>query len=324
MKKALITGISGQDGSYLTEQLLSKGYQILGTSRNAEAVKNQSIDYKKHKIEIVDWDACNATEFNRILNWHKPDEVYNLTAFSTGSGMYENPLKLSQINGQSVVQILNSIHKSGRNIKFLQASSSEIFRGSQTTPQNENTIPFPQNPYGIAKLYAQLMTKMYRENFGIFACSAILYNHESPRRGVEFVTRKVVRGAVKIKLGLDNKLKLGNLDAKRDWGFAGDYTNAMHLMLQSETPNDFIIATGKLHSVRELCDVAFRYLDLDYKEFVTEDVAIHRIDKEVDLTGDSQKIRSELGWSPNFDFESLIQAMTKHELLEFKKQKSSL
>lgn len=319
MKKALITGISGQDGSYLTEQLLSKGYQILGTSRNTEAIKNQFAVYDKHQVEIIDWDAYNSKEFDRILNWHKPDEIYNFTAFSTGSGMYENPLMLSQINGQSVVQMLNSIHRSGLNTKFLQASSSEIFRGSKTVPQNENTLPAPQNPYGIAKLYAQLMTKMYREHFGLFACSAILYNHESARRSVEFVTKKVVRGAVKIKLGLETKLKLGNLDAKRDWGFAGDYSNAMYLMLQANTPNDYVIATGKLHSVRELCDIAFKFLGLNYKEFVIEDKFFHRLDKEVILTGDSQKIRSELGWSPNFDFKTLIQEMTKQELLEFQK-----
>jgi len=313
-KKALITGVTGQDGSYLAEHLLSKGYQVVGTTRNTHTLPNIIKSLDKENFKIVNWDTANPDQFRQIMKWYKPNEIYNLAALSTGVGMYNNPADIGYINGQSVVEILNSIYEIDRGIKFFQASSSEMYRGSQITPQSEDTEPAAKSPYGIAKLYAHLMTKMFREKLGIFACSAILYNHESPRRASDFVTQKVVNSAVKIKLGIESNLKLGDINAKRDWGFAGDYVRAMHLMLEAKSPNDYIVATGKLHSVKELCDIAFKHLGLDYRKYVVDGELEPRKDGEVELVGNTKKIKSELKWEPSMDFDSMIRYMVDTEL----------
>ena len=314
MKVALITGISGQDGIYLTEFLLNKGYRVIGTVRNRQSALIKLPDSLLKRTELVEWDLLNQDKIIEILSSYKPVEIYNLAAFSSGAGMYEDPLAIAEINGLAVTRILEAIREVDKNIRFCQASSREIFGAALESPQNENTLVNPRSPYGAAKLYADAMIRIYRRHYAIFACSAILFNHESPQRGLDFVTRKITHHAVKIKLGQAKELHLGSLDALRDWGFAGDTVYAMWLMLQYQTADDYIVATGKVHSVREFCEYAFRYLGLNYLDFVQEDVSSLRLSEPVVLVGDSNKIHALLGWSPQVDFKELVEMMVESDM----------
>ncbi len=309
MKTALITGISGQDGSYLAELLISKKYSVIGTTRNLEKARQSLPSTLFNKITVVEWDISNQEQLLEILTVFQPDEFYNFAAYTSGSGMYKEPVDIGNINGLVVTRILESILASNKNIKFLQASSREIFGAAIESPQNELTQVNPRSPYGAAKLYADNMVKIYREYHGLFACSAILFNHESPRRGLEFVTRKITHEAVRVKLGLTSKVHLGNLDAHRDWGYAGDTVNAAWLMLQQNSAADYVIATGVTHTVREFCDCAFSYLDLDYRDFVVTDPSAYRASEPAVLVGDAKKARTILGWRPKVKFSRMVHMM---------------
>jgi len=303
MKKALITGVTGQDGSYLAEFLLEKGYEVLGMVRRTSTVNFDRITHIQNDIELVQGDLLDQVSLISILKEHRPDEVYNLAAQSFVPTSFKQPVLTGECTALGVTRVLDAIRLVDKNIKFYQASSSEMFGKVREVPQNENTPFYPRSPYGAAKVYGHWITVNYRESYGLFACSGILFNHESPRRGLEFVTHKVTRGAAKIKLGLANKLRLGNLEAQRDWGYAGDYVEAMWLMLQQDEPDDYVIATGKTHSVRELCEVAFGYLGLDYRDYVVSDPKFYRPAEVDQLVGDASKARRVLGWEPRVSFE---------------------
>ena len=257
MPTALITGITGQDGSYLAEQLLAKGCRVIGAVRNTENAKARLPAALKSDAELVAWDMLDQKRMTEVLAEYRPAEIYNFAAYSSGAGMFDDPVGIGEVNGLAVARMLEAIRAVDVNIRFCQASSREIFGEAVESPQIESTPVNPRSPYGAAKLYADAMIRIYRQRYGLFACSAILFNHESPRRGLAFVTRKITHEAAKIKLGLAKELHLGNLDAQRDWGFSGDYVRAMWLMLQQEYADDYVVATGKAHSVRELCDLAF-------------------------------------------------------------------
>nr|NIO71453.1 NAD-dependent epimerase/dehydratase family protein [Anaerolineae bacterium] len=276
MKKALITGVTGQDGSYLAEFLLGKGYKVLGMVRRTSTVNFDRITHIQNDIELVQGDLLDQVSLIAILQEHRPDEVYNLAAQSFVPTSFEQPVLTGECTALGVTRVLDAIRLVDKNIRFYQASSSEMFGKVREVPQNEDTPFYPRSPYGVAKVYGHWITVNYRESYDLFACSGILFNHESPRRGLEFVTHKVTHGAAKIKLGLANELRLGNLEAQRDWGYAGDYVEAMWLMLQQDEPDDYVIATGKTHSVRELCEVAFGYLGLDYRDYVVSDPKFYR------------------------------------------------
>lgn len=310
MKTALITGIYGQDGSYLAELMLAKGYRIVGVARAIDA----PVVSLAGKIEVVEWNMLNQAVISDILLRFKPVEVYNYAAYSSGEGMFDDVISIGQINGLAVTCILEAIHQVDTNIRFCQASSSEMFGEAVEVPQSEKTPFNPRSPYGAAKLYAHTMINIYRKRYGIFACSAILYNHESPRRGLGFVTRKVINEAVKIKLGLANELYLGNLDARRDWGFAGDYVRAMWLMLQQPHAEDYVIASGQTHSVRELCEIAFEHLGLDYRNYIRQDAAVFRPAESAQLVGNSEKAKKQLGWVPQVEFCELVRIMVDADL----------
>jgi GDPmannose 4,6-dehydratase len=310
----LITGITGQDGIYLTEFMLGKGYHVVGAVRDSLRAEQSLPDTLMHKIELVDWDMLNQQQMTDVLAQYRPCEIYNFAAYSSGTGMYDDPVQQSEINGLAVTRIMEAIRKVDRNIRFCQASSREIFGDAKESPQTENTPANPRSPYGAAKLYADHMLRIYRKHHKIFACSAILFNHESPRRGLTFVTRKVTLTAAKIKLGLATELPIGNLDAERDWGFSGDTVRAMWLMLQQPHPDDYVIATGETHSVREFCEYAFRHLDLDYLDYVKEDSSAFRISEQVKLVGNAGKAREKLGWAPEVGFKELISMMVDSDL----------
>jgi GDPmannose 4,6-dehydratase len=305
-KTALITGIAGQDGRLMAELLMEIGYRVVGTSRDPNHAAGT---LNNPALEIVPFDLRDADRLAAIIRECKPDEIYNFSAYSSGAGMWDDPVGIGDINGLAVARILEGIRAVNPNIRFCQASSSELFGEPVQTPQNEATPFNPRSPYGVAKLYAQSMISLYRERLDLFACSAILFNHESPYRGEGFVTRKITQAAARIKLGLGDSVTLGNLEARRDWGYAGDYVRAMWLMLQAERPADYVLATGETHSVAELCDIAFGHLDLDYRDFVRSDPAAYRAGEALQLVGDAAKATRQLGWSPRVGFRELIEMM---------------
>lgn len=326
-KRALITGITGQDGSYLTELLLGKGYEIYGIIRRSSSFNTERIDHlyqdphePNARLKMFYGDLNDSSSLNTILRRSEPDEIYNLGAQSHVRVSFEVPEYTGEVTGLGTVRILEAIRETGIRPKFYQASSSELFGNAREVPQTESTPFHPRSPYGCAKAYAYYITVNYRESYGLFACNGILFNHESERRGETFVSRKITRAATRIKLGLQRKLYLGNLEAKRDWGYARDYVRAMWLMLQAEEPNDYVIATGETHSVREFLEQAFTYLDLDWKEYVDIDPRYYR-PAEVDiLLGDASKARKLLGWQPEVNFKELVRLMVDNDLLLAKQE----
>ena len=319
--KALITGITGQDGSYLAEFLLAKGYDVYGIIRRSSSFNTDRIDriyQDPHmadvRLHLVYGDLNDASSMNRILRTIQPDEIYNLGAQSHVRVSFDIPEYTAEITGLGTVRLLEAIRESGLMPKFYQASSSEMFGKAQEVPQRETTPFYPRSPYGAAKLYAYWITVNYREAYNLFACNGLLFNHESPRRGETFVTRKITKAAARIKLGLQQELFLGNLEARRDWGFAGDYVEAMWLMLQQDQPDDYVIATGETHTVREFLDVAFGHLGLDWRGYVKIDPHYYR-PTEVDLLiGDASKAKQRLGWSPKIGFRDLAVMMVEADL----------
>ena len=313
-KTALITGIAGQDGAYLTELLLEKGYRVFGMDRQAPEDYVENIEHLKDKISLRHGDLMDQVSLMELIEEAQPDEIYNFAAQSFIPLSWKEPVLTGDVNGLGVTRILEAIRRVKPDVKFYQASSSELFGKPDIKPQNENTPFNPGTPYGTAKLYGYNITANYRDKLGLFSCSGILYNHESPRRGKEFVTRKITLSAVKIKLGLLDKLHLGNLDAHRDWGYAKDYVRAMWLMLQQDKPDDYVISTGEEHSVREFVEAAFLCLDLDYRKYVVRDPEFFRpVDLNM-LVGDSSKARKELGWKPSVSFEQLIKLMVDSDM----------
>lgn len=321
-KKALITGVTGQDGSYLAELLLDKGYEVYGMVRRTSTVRYERIRHIQDKINIVQGDLLDQTSLTRALSEIRPDEVYNLAAQSFVPTSWNQPVFTGDVTGLGATRMLEAIHTVDPSIRFYQASSSEMFGKVQEEIQTEKTPLYPRSPYGVAKVYAHWITVNYRESYNIFAVSGILFNHESPRRGLEFVTRKVAYHAAKIKLGLAHEVRLGNLDSQRDWGFAGDYVEAMWLMLQQGKADDFVIATGRTHTIERLVEVAFQCVDLDWKNYVVQDPKFMR-PAEVDLLiGDSTKAKNILGWEPEVRFEQLIQMMVESDLERLRKDPS--
>lgn len=320
MKTALVTGVSGQDGSYAAELLLERGYKVVGTVRSVAAARNGIHARVMEQIELVEWNLLDQEAFVQILSGFRPAEIYNFAAYSSGAGMYDDPVAISDINGLAVTRILEAIRSVDKKIRFCQASSSEMFGEIQESPQSEQTRFLPRSPYGAAKLYAHNMLHIYRQRYEIFACSAILFNHESPRRGPNFVTRKITSTAAKIKLGMASSLNLGNLDARRDWGFAGDYVRAMWMMLQDPVATDYVVATGQTRSVRDLCEVAFSMLDLDYVQFVREDPSLYRPGEPTQLVGHPEKLKTRLGWEPQVDFSELVKMMVKEDMAACEKR----
>lgn len=326
-KKALITGITGQDGSYLTELLLGRGYDVYGVIRRASTFNTERIDHiyqdpheSGRRLRLLYGDLNDASSLNKILRDVQPDEIYNLGAQSHVRVSFDIPEYTAEVGALGTLRLLEAIRETGlRATRFYQASSSELFGKVQEVPQRETTPFYPRSPYGVAKLYAYWITVNYRESYGLFACNGILFNHESQRRGETFVTRKITRAAAAIKLGLQNKLYLGNLDAKRDWGHAKDFVEAMWLMLQQDEPDDYVIATGETHSVREFLDEAFGHLDLDWKQFVEIDPRYFR-PAEVDLlVGDASNARRKLGWEPKITFKELVRMMVDADLADLKR-----
>jgi GDPmannose 4,6-dehydratase len=319
--KALITGITGQDGSYLSELLLDKGYEVYGIIRRSSSFNTARIDQLYQdphasdvRLRLVYGDLNDASSLNRILRTIQPDEIYNLGAQSHVRVSFDIPEYTGDVTGLGTIRLLEAIRESGLRPKFYQASSSEMFGKVQEIPQRETTPFYPRSPYGAAKLYAHWITVNYREAYNFFACSGILFNHESPRRGETFVTRKITKAAARIKLGLQQDLYLGNLDAKRDWGYAGDYVEAMWLMMQQDQPDDYVIATGETHTVREFLEVAFGHLDLDWKRYVKIDPKYYR-PTEVDLLiGDAGKAKKQLQWKPRVRFKELAMMMADADL----------
>ena len=308
-KRALITGITGQDGSYLAELLLAEGYEVIGLVRRSSTLTIERIHHIQDRLTLVSGDLVDEVSLINVLRDHRPREVYNLAAQSFVQTSWTQPVLTGEITALGVTRLLDAIRIVDPEIRFYQASSSEMFGRVRTVPQNEDTPFYPRSPYGVAKVYGHWITVNYRESYGLHASSGILFNHESPRRGLEFVTRKVTHAAARIKAGLASEVRLGNLDAQRDWGYAADYVRAMHAMLQREVPDDFVIASGETHSVRELCDVAFSTLGLDYRDHVVIDPAFIR-PAEVDLlVGDATKAQRELHWKCDVDFYGLIEMM---------------
>lgn len=313
-KTALITGITGQDGSYLAEYLLDLGYRVVGMVRRTSTVNFDRIKHIQDRIDIVQGDLLDQSSLMEIIREHQPSEVYNLAAQSFVPTSFTQPVLTGEFTALGVTRLLEAIRHVKPDTRFYQASSSEMFGKVKEVPQNENTPFHPRSPYGVAKVYGHWITVNYRESYDLFACSGILFNHESPRRGLEFSTHKVTHGAARIKLGLQRELRLGNLEARRDWGYAGDYVRAMWLMLQQDKPDDYVIATGETHSVRELCEVAFGYLGLNWQDYVVIDPKYYR-PAEVDLLiGDASKARRVLGWEPTIRFEQLVRMMVDADL----------
>jgi GDPmannose 4,6-dehydratase len=311
---ALITGITGQDGSYLAELLLSKGYRVVGVVRRSSTTPYERIAHLVDRIELVSADLLDQTSLTDAVHDCQPDEIYNLAAQSFVQTSWNQPVLTGEFTALGVTRMLEAMKKAAPKARFYQASSSEMFGKVVESPQRETTPFYPRSPYGVAKVYGHWITVNYRESFGLFAVSGILFNHESPRRGLEFVTRKVTDAVARIKLGLATEVRLGNLEARRDWGFAGDYVDAMWRMLQADEPDDFVIGTGHTCSVRDLCRTAFGYVDLDYERFVIQDPKYFR-PAEVDLlVGDAGKARRRLGWEPKVTFEGLVRMMVDADL----------
>ena len=314
MSTALITGITGQDGSYLAELLLSKGYRVIGMARRASTVTYERIQHLLDDITIIQGDLTDQGSLLSMLEEYKPDEIYNLAAQSFVPTSWNQPVLTGDVTALGVTRILEAIRFINPKIKFYQASSSEMFGKVVEVPQKETTPFYPRSPYGVAKVYAHWITVNYRESFNLFSVSGILFNHESPRRGLEFVTRKISDGVARIKLGLNKDLRLGNLESRRDWGFAGDYVRAMWLMLQQEKPDNYVVGTGETHSVREFCELAFSHVGLDYNQYVLQDQLYYRPAEVDELVSDPRKAGSVLGWEPTMDFKQLVQAMVDADL----------
>jgi GDPmannose 4,6-dehydratase len=308
-KRALITGITGQDGSYLAEWLLEKGYEVFGVVRRSSSPNLWRIEHLLNRIELKPADLLDQLSLYRLLGEVRPTEFYNLAAMSFVPASWDQPLLTGEYNAQGVTRALEAIRQVDPKIRFYQASSSEMFGKVREVPQSEQTPFYPRSPYGVSKVYGHYITVNYRESYNLFACSGILFNHESPRRGLEFVTRKVTDGVARIKLGLSDSLPMGNLDAQRDWGFAGDYVRAMWLMLQQDEPDDYVVATGSTHTVKKLVELAFSHVGLDWEKYVKIDQRFIR-PAEVDLLiGDPAKAKKSLGWEPTVDFAGLVRMM---------------
>lgn len=305
---ALVTGASGQDGTYLTRELAANGYRVVG------AVHRPVYDTVDVPFEVIDLDITDTAAVGDTIRQTAPDVIFNLAALSSGRGMFDDPVGIADVNGVAVTRLLEGMRTHCPTARLCHASSSEIFGLPGASPQSEATPPSPRSPYGAAKLYADGMIQIYRRSFGLFACSAILFNHESPLRRDEFVTRKITLAAARIKLGLQRSVPLGQLDARRDWGFAGDYMRAMRLMVEQPMPRDYVLASGRTHSVRELCEIAFGHVGLDYRDHVDSDSASERPAETMQLVGDASRARSELGWEPRVDFVTLIRLMVDADL----------
>lgn len=318
--RALVTGITGQDGSYLAEFLLDKGYEVYGMVRRSSVENFNRIEHIRDKLKFVQADLLDQLSIIDAIKESRPDEIYNLGAMSFIPISWKQPVLTGEFTGLGVTRMLEAARHMNKNVKFYQASSSEMFGKVREIPQNEKTPFYPRSPYGVAKVYGHYMTVNYRESYDMFACSGILFNHESPRRGLEFVTKKVTYSAAKIKLGLADSLYLGNLDAKRDWGYAEDYIEAMWLMLQQNTPEDYVISTGEAHSVKEWVEASFRCLDLDWGKYVKIDKRFIRpVDVDL-LVGDSSKAEKKLGWKTKVSFKQLVKIMVEYDYNYLKKQ----
>ena len=322
-KAALITGITGQDGSYLAELLLGKGYRVVGMTRRSSTVANERVAHLMDRIEMVEGDLLDQASLVEALRTSNPDEMYNLAAQSFVPTSWNQPVLTGEFTGLGVTRVLEAVRHVNPAIRFYQASSSEMFGKVREVPQNELTPFYPRSPYGVAKAYGHFLTVNYRESYGLFAVSGILFNHESPRRGLEFVSRKVTDGVARIANGLADTLAMGNLDAERDWGFAGDYVEAMWLMLQRDEPRDYVISTGEAHTVRELCRIAFDRVGLDYQRHVIVDPKLYRPAEVDHLRGDSTRARDELGWQPRVSFRDLIEMMVDADMGRIRHQVTS-
>jgi GDPmannose 4,6-dehydratase len=317
-KRALITGITGQDGSYLAELLLKEGYEVFGMVRRSSAPNVARIEHLLDHVTLKPADLLDQLSLLRLIDEVRPHEVYNLAAMSFVPASWDQPMLTGEFNSQGVTRMLDAVRRVDTNIRFYQASSSEMFGKVREVPQTELTPFYPRSPYGVSKVFAHYITVNYRESYGLFAVSGMLFNHESPRRGLEFVTRKVTDGVARIKLGLSDTLLIGNLDAHRDWGFAGDYVRAMWLMLQQERADDYVVATGISHSVRELIEIAFGRADLDWQKYVRQDPALLRPAEVDHLLGDATKAMRELGWTPQVNFKQLVEMMVDADLERLK------
>ncbi|HNR31064.1 MAG TPA: GDP-mannose 4,6-dehydratase [Candidatus Hydrogenedentes bacterium] len=313
--RALITGVTGQDGSYLAEFLLEQGYDVYGMVRRASTETFERIAHIKDRIHLIQADLTDQVSCIEAVEQVRPRELYNLAAQSFVPTSWKQPILTGDVTALGVTRLLEALRIVDKSIRFYQASSSEMFGHVRETPQNENTPFYPRSPYGVAKVYGHWITINYRESYDLFAVSGILFNHESPRRGLEFVTRKVTDGVARIKLGLRDELRLGNLDSKRDWGFAGDYVRAMWMMLQQDAPDDFVIASEHSHSVRDMCEVAFSHVALDYEQYVKVDPQFYRPAEVHTLLGDCAKAKAKLGWRPEVSFEQLIRMMVDADLV---------
>ncbi|PJF40487.1 MAG: GDP-mannose 4,6-dehydratase [Chloroflexi bacterium] len=322
-KRALITGITGQDGSYLAEFLLEQGYDVYGLVRRTSTLNFSRIDHIQDQIQLVSGDMLDQTSLTRTITAIQPDEIYNLAAQSFVQTSWDQPVFTGDVTGLGVTRILEAIRTVNPDIRFYQASSSEMFGKVREVPQKETTPFYPRSPYGVAKVYGHWITVNYRESFNIHATSGILFNHESPRRGLEFVTRKVSHHVARIKLGMTHELRLGNLEAERDWGFAGDYVRAMWMMLQNDEPDDYVIATGKTHSVERLVDIAFSCVDLDWHNYVVQDERFMRPAEVDQLVGDPTKAKTTFGWEPEVTFENLVQMMVEADYQLLKDKRNS-
>jgi GDPmannose 4,6-dehydratase len=313
-KRALITGITGQDGSYLAELLLEKGYEVFGLTRRLSASNYWRIDHLLDRITLIPGDLLDQLSLIRVLERVRPHELYNLAAMSFVPASWDQPMLTGEFNSQGVTRVLEAVRVVDKQIRMYQASSSEMFGKVREVPQRETTPFYPRSPYGVSKVFAHYITVNYRESYDLFAVSGILFNHESPRRGLEFVTRKVTDGVARIKCGLADRLLLGNLDAKRDWGFAGDYVRGMWMMLQQNDADDYVIATGQSHSVRDLVEIAFDHAGLDWAKYVQLDPALLRPAEVDHLIGDASKARAQLGWTPSIDFTGLVKMMVEADM----------
>ena len=322
-KRALITGITGQDGSYLAEFLLEQGYEVIGLLRRTSTVTFERISHIQDRLTLVSGDLLDESSLVHILREHRPTEVYNLAAQSFVQTSWVQPVFTGEVTALGVTRVLDAIRIADPDVRFYQASTSEMFGKVRAVPQNELTPFYPRSPYGVAKVYGHWITVNYRESYGLHASSGILFNHESSRRGLEFVTRKITHAVARIKLGLDRELRLGNLESRRDWGYAPDYVRAMWLMLQQDQPDDYVIATGQTHAVREFAEIAFAAVGLDYRQHVVQDDRFMR-PAEVDLlVGDPAKARERLGWRPSVDFKTLVETMVEADLALVRKQQAA-
>jgi GDPmannose 4,6-dehydratase len=320
MKTALITGVTGQDGSYLAEWLMEQGYRVVGVVRRSSTENFERIAHIKDRIELTQADLLDQYSLIEALQKYQPDEIYNLAAQSFVPTSWNQPVLTGEFTALGVTRMLEAVRLVTPEAKFYQASSSEMFGKVRETPQTEATPFYPRSPYGVAKVYGHYITVNYRESYNLFAVSGILFNHTSPRRGYEFVTRKVSNGVARIKLGLDREIRMGNLDSRRDWGFAGDYVEAMWRMLQQDTPDDYVIASGETHSIRELVEIAFSHVGLDWQQYVIQDPAFYR-PAEVDLlVGDASKAKRELGWQPTVSFTELVKMMVDSDLARWERE----